>query len=320
MIYAFKVLLVFMICGHICSANEPIRPLQRTVISENPAKTELGFLLFSEQKLSKNNSISCATCHALDRGGVDNLQRSIGIDGGVGSINAPTVFNSGLNFAQFWNGRAKTLEEQIDGPIQHPKEMGSTWVEIVKKLNADPEYKKRFALLYTDGITANNIKNAIATFEHELITPNAKFDRFLRSEVKLSELETLGYSRFKALGCVACHQGQNIGGNMFETMGVMGNYFRDRKNRPLTDDDLGRYMVTKREQDKHVFRVPSLRNVELTAPYFHDGYAKTLEEAVKIMGQYQLGQSLAKKDVDAIVAFLKTLTGETPEILKKDRK
>lgn len=301
-------------------ANEPIRPLpQQMNVKEPFDKIQLGFLLFNEKKLSAKNTVSCTQCHSLSRGGVDNLAFSVGIDGAVGNINSPTVFNSGFNFVQFWNGRAKSLEEQIDGPVQHPKEMGSSWPEVIAKLNSDPNYRTRFKAIYRDGITAQNIKDAIATFERQLVTPNAKFDRYLRGEIKLSELEIQGYNRFKAVGCIACHQGQNVGGNMYETMGIMGNYFKDRK-RPLTEEDLGRYLITKREQDKHVFRVPSLRNVELTAPYFHDGYAQTLEDAVHIMGKYQLGQQLSKKDFTAIVAFLKTLTGEPPAILKKVEK
>lgn len=300
--------------------SEPIRPLPVNLKDASPEKTKLGFLLFNEKKLSANNSVSCATCHALNGAGVDGLAKSIGINGAIGSVNAPTVFNSGLNFVQFWNGRAKTLEEQIDGPVQHPKEMGNSWEQAVAKLNQDKKYREAFSSIYNDGITVANIKNAVAEFERQLQTPNSKFDRYLRGETALSEIEEIGYSRFKSLGCISCHQGQNVGGNMFQTMGVMGDYFKDRKDMPQTEDDLGRYLVTKRDRDKFVFRVPSLRNVEKTAPYFHDGYAKTLDDAVDIMGRYQLGQKLSRRDINAIVAFLKTLTGETPAILNKVEK
>lgn len=300
--------------------SEPIRPLPVNLKNTSPEKTKLGFLLFNEKKLSANNTVSCATCHALNGAGVDGLAKSVGINGAVGSVNAPTVFNSGLNFVQFWNGRAKTLEEQIDGPVQHPKEMGNSWEQAVAKLNQDKKYREAFSSIYNDGITVANIKNAIAEFERQLQTPNSKFDRYLRGETALSEIEESGYSRFKSLGCISCHQGQNVGGNMFQTMGVMGDYFKDRKDMPQTEDDLGRYLVTKRDRDKFVFRVPSLRNVEKTAPYFHDGYAKTLDDAVDIMGRYQLGQKLSRRDINAIIAFLKTLTGETPAILNKVEK
>lgn len=300
--------------------SEPIRPLPVDLKDASPEKTKLGFFLFNEKKLSANNSVSCATCHALNRAGVDGLAKSVGINGAIGSLNAPTVFNSGLNFVQFWNGRAKTLEEQIDGPVQHPKEMGTSWEQAVAKLNQDKKYREAFSSIYSDGVTVANIKNAIAEFERQLQTPNSKFDRYLRGESTLSEIEESGYSRFKSLGCISCHQGQNVGGNMFQTMGIMGDYFKDRKGMPQTEDDLGRYLVTKRDRDKFVFRVPSLRNVEKTAPYFHDGYAKTLDDAVDIMGRYQLGQKLSRRDINAIVAFLKTLTGETPAILNKVEK
>lgn len=301
--------------------DEPIKPIRPPSSQVSEEKIRLGLDLFQEKKFSANNTISCASCHNLFRGGVDNLNRSIGINGAVGDVNSPTVFNSGLNFVQFWDGRAKTLEEQMDGPIQHPKEMGTTWAEVVEKIKQDTKYKARFVAQYNDGVTAKNIKNAIASFERALITPNSKFDKYLAGDAKaLTEKEILGYNRFKSLGCVACHQGQNVGGNMFQTMGIMGDYFKDRKNMPLSEQDLGRFNVTKREQDKYVFRVPSLRNVELTSPYFHDGYAKTLNEAVLIMGRYQLGQTLSKEDADAIVAFLKTLTGELPTVLKETSK
>ncbi|WP_409479698.1 cytochrome-c peroxidase [Pseudobdellovibrio sp. HCB154] len=318
-----KIVILFFIAvtTHAIEKNsEPIRPLPLNLKDNNPEKMQLGFLLFNEKKLSANNTISCASCHALNAFGVDGLAKSVGIHGGIGSINAPTVFNSGLNFVQFWNGRAKTLEEQIDGPLLHPKEMGNSWAQAVAKLNQDKKYREAFSAIYRDGITVANVKNAIADFERKLTTPNSKFDRYLRGEKTLSELEENGYKRFKSLGCISCHQGQNIGGNMFQTMGVMGNYFKDRKDMPQTEDDLGRYLVTKRDRDKFVFRVPSLRNVEMTAPYFHDGYAKTLDQAVDIMGRYQLGQKLSQRDITSIVVFLKTLTGETPSVLKKVEK
>jgi cytochrome c peroxidase len=294
---------------------EPIAPLPVDLIL-NIEKVALGNQLFHEKKLSKDNTISCASCHALDRGGVDGRVKSIGIKGEFGEINAPTVFNSGFNFRQFWDGRAKTLEEQIDGPIQHPKEMGAVWSEVILKLKLDKSYLAQFNKLYEDGLTQKNVKDAISIFERALITPNSKFDQFLRGNKNiLSEKERTGYQRFKSYGCIACHQGMNVGGNMFQTMGVMGNYFKDRGT-PITQADLGRFNVTQQENDKHVFRVPSLRNVELSAPYFHDGSVKTLDEAVTYMAKYQLGRKLSKEEIESIVAFLKTLTGDPPSILK----
>jgi cytochrome c peroxidase len=194
--------------------------------------------------------------------------------------------------------------------------MGATWDMIVARLSESSDYIQKFNRQYRDGIKKENIKDALAAFERTLITPNSRFDQYLKGNaVAITELEKLGYQKFKSFGCVACHQGINIGGNMFQTMGVMGNYFKDRGT-PITDSDLGRYKVTKEDNDKHVFRVPSLRNVELTAPYFHDGSAPTLDKAVGVMAKYQLGRKLSNSDIKAIVAFLKTLTGELPKSLK----
>lgn len=299
--------------AEVSSSKEPILPLPEKSDSANPDMVSLGQMLFHDRKLSKDNSVSCSSCHNLQTGGVDGRQRSIGINGSVGDINAPTVFNSAFNFRQFWNGRAKSLEEQVEGPVQNPKEMGSRWEDVLIKLKADSNYVQRFNKIFPDGITKENIKRSIATFERTLITPNSKFDRYLRGDhTAINAQEILGYQKFKSLGCVACHQGMNVGGNMFQTMGVMGNYFADRKT-PETEADLGRFQLTHKEHDKHVFRVPSLRNVALTAPYFHDGSAKTLEEAVSTMAKYQLGRKLSQEDLGAIVKFLRTLTGETPK-------
>lgn len=293
-------------------SNEPIFPLPLNIPGDRE-KIILGRRLFEDKRLSKNQTISCASCHQLNHGGSDGRTRSIGVNGTPGEINAPTVFNSGFNFRQFWNGRAKTLEEQVDGPIQHPKEMGDKWDNVIAKISADKNYSTSFSQIYKNGITKENIKDAIASFEKSLVTINSRFDQYLRgNKTAINDMEKSGYQRFKSFGCIACHQGMNVGGNMFQTMGVMGNYFKDRAT-PITDADLGRYTVTKDELDKHVFRVPSLRNVELTSPYFHDGSAKTLEAAVGIMAKYQLGRTLSKDDVKSIVAFLKTLTGETPK-------
>lgn len=301
------------------TSTEPILPLPAKLTDSDESKIELGRLLFESKDLSANQTVSCSSCHSLTQGGVDGKKKSIGINGSVGDINAPTVFNSGFNFRQFWNGRAKTLEEQIDGPIQHPKEMGSKWEDVVKKISQNVDVKQRFAKIYSDGVTKENIKNAIAEFERSLVTPNSNFDKYLMGNDKaISELEKVGYQKFKSFGCVACHQGMNVGGNMFQTMGVMGSYFKERGT-PVTEADLGRYNVTKEESDKYVFRVPSLRNVEITAPYFHDGSVKTLDVAVLTMAKFQLGRKLSKDDTAAIVAFLKTLTGETPLSLRGSR-
>lgn len=284
------------------------RPLPVTTGLDG-AKVALGKKLFHDARLSANNTISCASCHNLSTGGVDRRKFSIGINGGVGVLNAPTVFNSSLNFALTWNGTASSLEDQMENPINNPKEMGSNWKQIIKKLGGDKDYVLAFDKIYQDGISSNNIKNAIATFERSLITPNSRFDKFLWGKPSaINSIEKKGYGLFQSYGCASCHQGVNLGGNMYEKMGLMGDYFGDRGN--LTEADNGRFNVTREPEHLHEFRVPSLRNVAITAPYFHDGSAQTLEQAVAIMAKYQLGRPIPTEDTAAIVAFLKTLTGE----------
>ena len=288
--------------------DEPIKPIP-SQIALDTRKVALGERLFHDRRLSRDNSLACASCHDLARGGVDGLRTSLGIGGAVGPINAPTVFNSSLNFRQFWDGRAASLEEQAAGPVHNPKEMGSNWGEVLGKLSQDEPLVAQFKASYPDGLQPRNIQDAIATFERSLTTPNARIDKYLRGDRgALAADELRGYQLFKAYGCVACHQGVNIGGNMFQTFGVMGDYFQRRGN--VTAADLGRFNVTANEGDKHVFKVPSLRNVALTAPYFHDGSAQTLPDAVEVMFRYQLGRTAPQQDKDLIVKFLYTLTGE----------
>jgi cytochrome c peroxidase len=216
-------------------------------------------------------------------GGTDRLVRSLGSHGAEGSINAPTVFNVGLNFRQFWDGRAATLEDQVDGPIHNAAEMGSSWPAIIATLSQDRALVDTFQRVYPNGVQSNNIKDALATFERSLLTPNCRFDQFLRGDTSaLTAREKEGYRLFKSYGCASCHQGVGMGGNMFARLGVMNDYFTDRGT-PLTKADMGRFNVTGRESDRHRFKVPGLRNVALTAPYFHDGSARTLEKAIEIM-------------------------------------
>ena len=289
-------------------SDEPIKPIP-TDVRLDPKKVALGERFFNDKRLSGDNSISCASCHNLAKGGVDGLQFSVGIGGAKGPINAPTVFNSSLNFRQFWDGRAGSLEEQAAGPVHNPKEMGSNWSEVLVKLTKDTALVDQVKQSYPDGMLGKNIQDAIAVFERSLTTPNARFDKYLRGDKSsLTSDELRGYQLFKSYGCVACHQGVNVGGNMFQNFGVMGDYFAKRGN--MTDADLGRYNVTKSASDKHVFKVPSLRNVALTAPYFHDGSTKTLEDAVDVMFKYQLGRPASAQDKELIVKFLHTLTGE----------
>lgn len=288
-------------------ATDVVAPLPPAPIL-SAAKVALGARLFKDPRLSRDDSIACITCHDLTRGGTDRSPVSVGVDGKLGGINAPTVFNSGFSFVQFWDGRAATLEEQAAGPVHNPLEMDSNWQQVLPKLQADGDYPEAFAQLYPDGITPANIVDAIATFERSLATPDARFDRYLRGDYDaLSSREIEGYRLFRTLGCTSCHQGALLGGNMYQKFGVMRDYFAGRQS---TAADLGRYNVTKREEDRHVFKVPSLRNVAVTAPYFHDASAATLEQAVVVMARHQLGRELEPRDVTAIAAFLRSLTGQ----------
>lgn len=285
----------------------PIKPLPAT-LNQNPARAEIGRQLFNEVSLSVNGKVSCASCHNISQGGGDSRMHSVGFNGQSTAVNAPTVLNAALNFVQFWNGRAESLEAQIDAVVQNPIEMGSKWPDVIAKLAANEKYQAVFAAAYKDGVTKANIQNAIATYERTLITSNSRFDRYLRGDYNaLSDGEKTGYAKFSQYGCIACHQGVNVGGNMFQKFGVMGDYFAKRGK--LTEADMGRYLVTGEERDKHVFKVPSLRNVALTAPYFHDGSAATLDDAVDVMFKFQLGRVASKADKAAIVTFLNTLTG-----------
>ena len=288
-------------------ANEPIQPLPLEV-KLDVKRVAIGEKLFNDKRLSKDNTLSCASCHSLETGGVDRTQVSTGIGGAKGPINAPTVFNSGFNFRQFWDGRAASLEEQAAGPVHNPIEMGSNWSEVMEKLGRDQALIGEMKSVYADGLQPKNIQDAIAVFERSLVTPS-RFDRYLRGDkAAITAEEQQGYQLFKSYGCIACHQGVNVGGNMYQVFGVIGDYFKKRGG--VNDADLGRYNVTKSEADKHVFKVPSLRNVALTAPYFHDGSAATLDAAVDVMFRFQLGRPAPAKDKELIVKFLRSLNGE----------
>lgn len=294
------------------SEIEPITPLPKQ-LPQDPRKVALGRRLFMDTTLSQNHTVSCATCHNLALGGADGQPRSIGIEGQRGDFNAPTVFNSGFNFRQFWDGRAMTLEDQVNGPLENPREMGIAWKEVLTRLAADTTYQRAFAEAYpVDGMTPGTVRNAIATFERALATPDAPFDRWLRGDKNAISAEAAeGYQLFKTYGCVSCHQGANVGGNMFERIGLVHDFFSDRGRNAVIDQ--GRYNLTGDEADRHEFKVPSLRNVALTAPYFHDGSVSTLNEAIKLMAYYQLGLRISDQDVRRIEAFLGTLTGKLQE-------
>ena len=294
------------------ATREPIKPIPEGV-DVNLEKVALGRALFHDPRLSKDDTIACVSCHDLGSGGDDGRRVSLGVEGKPGTINAPTVFNVGLNFKQFWDGRASTLEQQIDGPVQSPVELGSLWPEVVAKLYAHESYPERFEALYPDGITRENVRNALAEFMTSLTTPNSRFDRWLKGDSSaLSAREKHGYALFKDYGCVSCHQGANVGGNMFQVFGVLNDYFTKRGN--ITEADFGRYNVTGNPDDRHAFKVPSLRMAVHTAPYLHDGGAATLRDAVNIMFEYQLGRDAPDEDKDAIVLFIKTLAGDNREL------
>lgn len=297
--------------------GESLRPLPLK-LETNAEKVELGRILYHDTRLSGDDTISCATCHDLKAGGVDGLVTSKGIHGQLGPINAPTVYNAAFNMAQFWDGRAADLQEQAGGPPLNPLEMGAeSWDQIVGKLKADEDIVQRFAAVYPQGdITEKTITDAIAEFEKTMITPNAPFDRYLRGDEKaMTEQQIRGYALFKQNRCDTCHVGENIGGQSYEYMGQKKNYFERRNqqnNTGLTDADNGRWGVTKNERDRYRFKTPTLRNIELTGPYFHDGSAKTVIDAVKIMAEYQVGNVLSDKDAEDITAFLRALNGEIP--------
>lgn len=290
--------------------NEAIRPVQDSV-PVDMRKVILGNLLFHDVRLSADNTVSCSSCHGLNTGGVDNKPFSEGVGGQHGGVNAPTVFNALYNFVQFWDGRAATLADQAAGPPLNPVEMAcKSFDEICDKLKADAAFSKAFTEVYPDGINEANITNAIQEFEKTLLTPNSRFDKYLKGDMAaLTTEELAGYDLFKKYNCATCHVGENMGGQSYELMGINQDYFADRGTE-LTVEDNGRFKETKNERDRHRFKVPGLRNVALTAPYFHDATQATLEDAVRAMGKYEVGVDLSQQEVKQIVAFLQTLTGE----------
>ena len=289
---------------------EPVRPIDLT-LPYDEAKAKLGFKLYHDTRLSVDNTISCASCHGLKTAGVDNKQYSVGVEGKLGGVNAPTVYNAVYNFVQFWDGRAATLADQAAGPPVNPVEMASpNFGAIIAKLYADKAFVSEFKAVYPEGITQATITDAIEQFERTLITPNSRFDKYLRGDKEAITADELkGYELFKKYNCATCHVGKNLGGESYELMGLRKHYFEAR-GLELTEEDNGRFKQTGIERDRHRFKVPGLRNVALTWPYFHDGTCATLKEAVCDMGTYQSDVTLSDEEEDLIVAFLNTLTGE----------
>lgn len=295
-----------MAFGSTVQAEEPIKPIQ-PVKEINLAMAELGKKLYFDPRLSKSGFISCNSCHNLSMGGTDNLKTSIGDKWQQGPINSPTVLNSSLNLAQFWDGRAADLKEQAGGPIANPGEMASTHTLAVDVVESIPGYRREFKQVFgSESVTIDYITDAIAEFEKTLVTPNSPFDQWLLGdENAITAVEKEGYALFKASGCVACHNGEAVGGNSFQKMGIIEPY-------KTANTAEGRVAVTGKDTDRFMFKVPTLRNVEMTYPYFHDGEAATLTEAVDVMGRLQLGRQFTDRENGAIVAFLKTLTGDQP--------
>jgi cytochrome c peroxidase len=283
---------------------EPIVPIPPSRPAD-PRRVDLGERLFRDVRLSGDRARACVTCHPLERGGMDGRVASATASGAPHPRNTPTIFNVGLSAYFNWDGIADTLEAHTETVLRSPRLMNITWPDLLDRLRADEGYVSRFRAAYEDGLTRANVLDAVASFERSLETPDARFDRYLRGErAALTDEERRGYELFKGYGCVTCHQGVNIGGNMFQKFGV----FPDA-DVAASDGDLGRYHVTRVSRDRRVFRVPSLRNVAVTAPYFHDGRAPTLEVAVDTMARVQLGRTLRPREIALIVEFLKSLTG-----------
>jgi cytochrome c peroxidase len=304
-------ILVVTLLGLVASpatwAAEPIQPIPAAKV-KNAAMVELGKKLYFDPRLSKSGFISCNSCHNLSMGGTDNLKTSIGHNWQQGPINSPTVLNSSMNLAQFWDGRAKDLKAQAGGPIANPGEMAFTHELAVDVLNSIPAYKAEFKKVFKkDAATIDMVTDAIAAFEETLVTPDSRFDKWLKGDKKaLSKDEQEGYKLFKDSGCTACHYGPAVGGSSFQTMGVVAKYDTPNKAQGVAG-------LTGKDADRMKFKVPTLRNVEMTYPYFHDGEATSLEQAVDIMGKLQVGRAYSKEEIAKIVAFLKTLTGKQPD-------
>ncbi|MCB1670160.1 MAG: cytochrome c peroxidase [Gammaproteobacteria bacterium] len=292
------------------AANSVIRPTPALATFDlDPDKQALGFDLYHEARLSRDGTVSCASCHMGMMGGTDRQTVSRGIGGAIGSRNAPTVFNSAFNFRQFWDGRALDLDEQALGPISNPVEMGHDLDAVLQWLAADPYYAGRFATIYPDGVTAANLGNAIATHVRTMTRNDSRFNRYLTSgEPVLSEQELRGWQRFNDLGCAACHNGINLGGNSYQKL-ASARVFDDQLVPGVRDEGL--FGRTGREQDRQVFKVPSLQNITRTAPYFHDGSVRSLEEAVRLMGRLNAGRELSDADVGDLVVFLGSLDSQS---------
>lgn len=287
---------------------EPITPIE-VPSGLDPAKVALGKRLFGDVRLSHGDQIACLTCHPLNQGGTDHsVLRASPADGAPLDYNIPTIFNAVLNFRFNWRGQFRTIEEQNEFVLLNPRLMNTSWEEILSRLNADSVYRESFAAIDGRPVERASVLDALASYERSLVTPDAPFDRYLRGDkTAITQAEEEGYRLFKSLGCISCHQGDNVGGNLFERFGIFEEPYPPGAS--LRSIDLGRFSITGKERDRYVYRVPSLRNIAQTGPYFHDGSAPTLKIAVRVMAQKQLGRTLEGGEVDLLVGFLKTLTG-----------
>ncbi|TDF41448.1 cytochrome B6 [Alteromonadaceae bacterium M269] len=273
-------------------------------------KLQLGLQLFNDPILSGSEKLACSSCHDLSRGGDDGLQFSLTDKKIPRTLNTPTIFNTNHNFSLLWSGKFESLNELLDAIITSPATMNAKWEDVLRRLESQPDYVKAFNASYTDGVTRENLVDILATLQRSLVTPNSRFDQYLNGDNSaLTPKEKQGYSLFYSYGCTSCHQGKNIGGNMFQKFGLFSDYYQDSDKTPR-EADLGRYNITGNKRDKFFFRVPSLRNVAVTAPYLHNGSIDSLDEVIRIMGVYQLGREIPESDRRDIEAFLNTLTGQ----------
>lgn len=287
-------------------SNEAAIPVPQPVQSD-PEVVALGKALFSDPLFSQDNSLACASCHSLKTAGVDGLIHYRGLDQKFGDLNTPTVFNASLNTSQFWDGRAADLKAVIEDHLEDKTIFNNTWTVVIDRIKEDNDLKKQFSKAFSGKINSTTITAALVSYLNTLLTPDSPFDRYLNGDQSALSADALkGYQLFVQYGCITCHQGPNLGGNLYQRMGIYGDYFAKRGN--LTQADLGRYNVTGKESDRYVFKVPGLRNVALTGPYLHDGQAATLEEVVALMGIYEVGQPIPNFDIPFIVKFLESLT------------
>ncbi|MBD9517683.1 MULTISPECIES: cytochrome-c peroxidase [Pseudomonadaceae] len=297
------------------NANSIFKPIPEQASDKlDPNQIELGRQLFFEPRLSASHVISCNTCHNIGTGGADNVPASSGHAWQKGARNSPTVFNAVFNVAQFWDGRAKDLEEQAKGPVQNPVEMHNTPKNVEATLRSMPEYVASFEKAFPSDkqpVSFDNMARALQAFESTLITPDSRFDLYLKGDDNaLDAREKKGLQTFMSSGCISCHNGVNLGGQAYFPFGLV----KKPDGKILPTGDKGRFEVTKTQNDQYVFRAAPLRNIALTAPYFHSGQVWDLEEAVAIMGTAQLGKQLNAEEVGDIVAFLKTATGKQPKV------